>query len=108
MTGEGDARADKEPREPLDIARADLEHIRETVQRATRGEVQPEDLKDTLQNYWREHGPTVKDAASSLTEEVRLQVLGELYKWREQLSAQLQAPERSSRSSPQQIRNEES
>lgn len=78
------------PEEALEAAKNDLGRVREHLQAAAQGETDAQELKDAVEGYWREHEPVLRAAAASLTEEVRLQALEELYKWRERLNAQLQ------------------
>ena len=70
---------------------ADLNALRELLRRAGHGEVGPDEVTGSLLDYWRDHGPLVLRAASSAGELLRRQALSELYRWRDQLSAQLQA-----------------
>jgi hypothetical protein len=89
MTSAGN-QEDRVPEESLEAAKDDLGRVREQLQAAAKGETDTRELKDAVEGYWREHEPALRAAAASLTEEVRLQTLDELYKWRERLNAQLQ------------------
>ncbi|WP_147375555.1 hypothetical protein [Jiangella rhizosphaerae] len=73
----------------LEAATAGLEQIREQLRAAAQGETDAHEVADAVGVYWRDHEDVLRAAAASLTEEVRLQALGELYRWREQLDAQL-------------------
>ena len=95
-----------EPPPPLDratadAALADLNALRELLQRAGRSEVGPAQMTGAMRDYWHDHGPLVRRAASAAGEQLRLQALSELYKWRNQLSAQLQARNAALDRSPQ-------
>ena len=79
-----------EPGQPIEAAQADLERLRDMLQRAAQGQADPTELKGSVQDYLSEHGPVLRTAAASLTEQARLQLLDELYKWRGQLDEQLQ------------------
>lgn len=79
----------------VDAAIADLDELRELLQRASRGDLDPDQVLEALRAYWRDHGPALRHAASAVGELVRLQALSELYKWRAQLAAQLQASRQS-------------
>lgn len=89
MTGPGDDERAEPGAESLEAATHDLERLRDRLQAAARGDASGQDLTDAVGRYWQEHQPTLHAAAESLTEEVRLRALDELYKWREQLDAQL-------------------
>ena len=78
-------------REQLEDAEADLAEVRAALVAVGRGEANAATATDALQQFLHVHGPTLQQAAGDLTEEVRRQTLVELYKWREQLAAQLAA-----------------
>ncbi|PZF79467.1 hypothetical protein C1I92_30980 [Jiangella anatolica] len=73
----------------LEAATADLERIRQRLRAAAKGDADADDVKDAVETYWHDHEAVLRTAAASLTEEVRLQALSELYRWREQLDTQL-------------------
>lgn len=75
----------------LTAAQAALDRVRETIEAASRSEARPADVKQELEGYLHDHGPALQQAAAALSEEVRQQTLAELYKWRDQLDAQLRA-----------------
>lgn len=77
--------------EPLDAAAADLGHLRQLLIAAGDGKTNLDDLKESLREYVATHGPAIRAAATALTEEVRVQTVDELYNWRDQLDAQLNA-----------------
>jgi hypothetical protein len=83
--------AGREPGPSVEKAITDLERLRELLMRAGRGEVEAVELRQSLESYWRTNGATLTDAAWSLADQVRLQALQALYKWRAQLVQQLQA-----------------
>lgn len=76
-------------RERIEGAGADLAVVRETLIAAGRGEASPSEVRDSLDGYLQEHGRSLQEAAAALSEETRRQMLVELYKWRDQLNAQL-------------------
>lgn len=85
---------DQEHRAPLDrstteAAIADLDNLRNLLRQAGHGQTTPDELRDSLAQFWRDHGPLVRTAAWSAAELVRLQALSELYRWKDQLHAQL-------------------
>jgi hypothetical protein len=88
MTSTDDERAEG-GEEPLEAATHDLERLRERLQAAARGDTSGRELTDAVGTYWQDHEPALRLAAASLTEETRLRALAELYRWREQLDAQL-------------------
>lgn len=93
MTGPGEHEPGAMNDEEVRAATDDLQRIREQLQAAAHGDAgsqEARDVQDALAAYWREHEPALRAAATSMTEEVRLRALDELYKWREQLNAQLQ------------------
>jgi hypothetical protein len=75
----------------VDAAIADLDELRDLLQRASRGNLEPDQVLEALRAYWHDHGPVLRSVALSVGELVRLQALSELYKWRDQLGAQLRA-----------------
>jgi hypothetical protein len=89
MTSSGDHEHGTAAEESLEAATGDLERIRERLRAAAQGDADSQEVTDAVGAYWREHESALRAAATSLTEEVRLQALGELYKWREQLDAQV-------------------
>ena len=68
---------------------ADLAEIRESLLAAGRGDVAVMELTDSLRGYLEQHGPVLRMAAVSVGEEVRRQLLAQLYGWRGQLEQQL-------------------
>lgn len=64
---------------------AGLARLREQLIAASRGQGGAADVKGALQEFLDAHGPTIQAAASSVGEELRRQVLAELYKWRASL-----------------------
>ena len=99
MTGPSEHEPGTVNEEEFRAATDDLTRIREQLQAAARGETGGQEVQDALAAYWREHGPALRAAATSMTEEVRLQTLNELYKWREQLDAQVRREEGDQRAS---------
>ena len=91
-----DGRADAA--QPLARATQDLALVRERLVAAGRGEATATDVRNALRDYWRDHGSTIRAAAASVGEDVRSQALTEMYKWRAQLNAQLDAQSKASRS----------
>jgi hypothetical protein len=89
MTG-GDVVPGETP-EPLDTATADLGHLRELLLAAGGGNANVNEVEESVRDYLGTHGPAIRDAATAVTEELRVQTLAELYKWRDQLNTQLQA-----------------
>lgn len=84
-----DPSVERDPREPIEAAESELARIRELLTAAGRGDADAQQVVQSLREYVSAHGPTLRLAAAALTEEVRRQTLDELYKWREQLNAQL-------------------
>jgi hypothetical protein len=77
--------------ESLERAEADLGEIRDLLVAAGRGGASATELQAALQRYLRAHSPALQEAAYALGEEVRVQLLEELYRWRAQLESQLGA-----------------
>lgn len=73
----------------LETAVGDLTQIRESLVAAARTDLAATDLTDSLREYVERHGPVLRSAAASVGEEVRRQLLEQLYGWREQLHLQL-------------------
>jgi hypothetical protein len=94
MTSSGDTGPEELASQPLAAAEADLAQIRERLEAVARGEAGAEELTASVKGYLDEHGTTLQDAAAAVGEEARRQTLEELYKWRAQLNAQLEARKR--------------
>ena len=73
----------------LEAAREDLDGVRETLRAATHGDADAVALTDSLRAYLDRHGPTLRSVGAAIGEEVRVQLLQQLYAWRSQLEAQL-------------------
>ena len=78
-------------RDHLEAAVTDLAEVRASLVAVLDAQVNAATATDALQQFLHVHGPTLRQAAGDLTEEVRRQALVELYKWRAQLAAQLAA-----------------
>jgi hypothetical protein len=89
-----DVAPEQNPPEPLAAAEGELGRVRELLMAAGRGEASAVDVKAALRGYLDAYAPAIRAAAASVAEEVRRQALTELYKWRTQLTAHLQAGER--------------
>jgi hypothetical protein len=74
----------------IEAAMADLARIRQLLLRASRGEVLAAQVGDSLRGYLSRHGSVLTAVVAALGEQARLQVLGQLYDWRAQLTRQLQ------------------
>lgn len=74
---------------PEQAATEALERLRQLLLDAGAGDATPTEVSAALAAYWREHGETLRTAARSVAEIVRLQLLGQLYKWRDELHRQL-------------------
>jgi len=68
-----------------------LEELHGLLVDAGRGRAQPAEVRAAVESFWGDHRDTLLTAASTLTEQVRLQTLQELYRWRAQLAAQTDA-----------------
>jgi hypothetical protein len=77
--------------ERFEAAADDLARVRQALMAAGRGEAAPSQVKESLQHWLDAHGPELRQAAAALSVEVRRQTLQELYKWRAELDAQLEA-----------------
>jgi hypothetical protein len=83
------ARAGDPPDEQLRAAEADLARLRESLRAAGRGELDAGELWASSREYLEQHGPVIRGVAATVGEEVRRQLLAQLYGWRRQLDAQL-------------------
>jgi hypothetical protein len=90
---DGEVAPEQNTREPLEAAEGELARVRELLMAAGRGEASAVDVKAALRGYLDAYEPAIRAAAASVADEVRRQALTELYKWRTQLDAQLQAGE---------------
>ena len=75
----------------FEAAEAALDHIRESLLATARGDVDATDLRRSLLGYFEQHGPVLRSAAVTVGEQVRRQLLEQLYGWRDQLGDQLAA-----------------
>ena len=66
-----------------------LADVRELLQAAARGDADTTQVTESLRGYLDEHGPALRSAAAATGEEVRQQLLRQLYGWRSQLDQQL-------------------
>ena len=73
----------------LQAAEADLANVRQTVLSVARGDADAMELKDSVRSYLDQHGPVLRAAAAAVGEEVRRQLLDQLYRWRRQVEEQL-------------------
>ena len=72
----------------FEAAEAALADIRESLLAAARGDVNAADLSRSLLGYFEQHGPVLQSAAVAVGEQVRRQLLEQLYGWRAQLDDQ--------------------
>ena len=75
--------------ESLETAARDLDRVRDLLLAAGRGQAGAEEVKASVTGYLDLHGPAQREAARSVGENLRVQLLAELYRWRAQLDAQL-------------------
>jgi hypothetical protein len=90
-TGPGTGAAPGErgvPQEPVEAAVAALESLKETLQQAGHGEAASTGVQRAVTDYWRDHGDALTTAATAVGEQVRSQMLAELYRWKAQLLQQ--------------------
>jgi hypothetical protein len=66
-----------------------LEELHHLLVAAGEGNVEPREVGAAVKVFWSNHGDMLRTAVSAVTEQVRLQALQELYKWRDQLADQL-------------------
>ena len=76
------------PQEPAEAAVAALESLKEALQRAGNGEAGTPEVQRAVTDYWRDHGDALTTAATAVGEQVRSQILAELYRWKAQLLQQ--------------------
>jgi hypothetical protein len=76
------------PQEAVEGAVAELERLKETLQRAGSGEVGAGELQRAVNDYVRDHRDALTTAAVAVGEQVRSQMLAELYRLRAQLLQQ--------------------
>ncbi len=74
---------------PLDAATADLERLQAVLRRAAQGQAGVGEVTDSLRSYWQDNGAALTAAATALGDEVRRQMLGQLYQMRDRLDEQL-------------------
>jgi len=96
MTEPTTSGADRPQPLDLDAAVTGLEQLKAMLQRAGRGEAEAGEVPEAVTGYLRDHKDTLTAAATAVGQEVRSQLLAELYRWR----AQLQASGRPARSPP--------
>jgi hypothetical protein len=76
--------------ESVTAAVSDLERLQELLQRAGQSQADLGEVTQALSGYWRDHSRSVAAVAAGLGEEVRRQMLAELYTWRARLAQQLE------------------
>jgi hypothetical protein len=74
----------------MEAATADLEHLQDLLRRAAQGQAGGSEVMEWVRHYRSDHGDALKAAAGALGEEVRGQMLDQLYRMREQVERQLQ------------------
>ena len=79
-----------DPSSPLTAATSDLERLQEVLRRAASGRAGVGEVTEAAARYWSDHGEALQATAAALGEEVRRQMLAELYRMRAQLAQQLQ------------------
>lgn len=82
-----DEAASTSQRQPPSATQA-LENLHGLLVDAGQGNADPAELRAAIESFWDDHRNELMTAASTLTEQVRLQTLQELYKWRAQLATQ--------------------
>jgi hypothetical protein len=79
-----------DPAAQMEAATADLQHLQDLLRRAGQGQAGAGEVTESLNRYWSDHRDAFKIAARALGEEVRGQMLDQLYRMREQLGRQLE------------------
>lgn len=74
----------------MEAATADLEHLQDLLRRAAQGQAGAGEVMKWVDHYRGDHGDALKAAAGALGEEVRGQMLEQLYRMHEQVERQLQ------------------
>jgi hypothetical protein len=75
--------------EPWAAATADLQRLQALLRRAAQGQADVGQVKESLRSYWQDNGAALTTAAAALSDEVRRQMLAELYEMRSRLGQQL-------------------
>jgi hypothetical protein len=70
----------------VERAIADLEDLRQLLVRAGDGQIDPADLRVSLEAYWRAHRPVLVALTTAVGEQVRAQALQALYRWQTELA----------------------
>ena len=91
--------------EAMTAAEQGLADVQAMLQGAARGEVQPDRLRASLQEYLETHGPAIQATMETVGEGVRQQALSQLYAWRAQLRAQTAARAGEERHYPEERHN---
>jgi hypothetical protein len=68
-----------------------LEELRSEIGAASRSEIAVPELVHSMEAFWRDHGPILRQATATVLESLRLQALRQAYEWRDQLSRELDA-----------------
>jgi len=91
MTGSESAAVDatQTSHRQFESATAALEELHRLLVAAGEGNAEPKEVVVAMKAYWSNHDDVLRTAASAMGEQVRLQVLQELYKWRDQLASQI-------------------
>jgi hypothetical protein len=73
----------------LQDAEDGLRSIREVLRAAETRQADAAEVGSALAEYWLTHRPVLREAGVAVLEALRLQALDALYRWRDQLNAQL-------------------
>jgi len=70
-------------------AEGGLRSIQDVLRAAEAGRADDAEVSSVIADYWRTHRPVLREAGAAVLELLRLQTLDALYRWREQVNAQL-------------------
>lgn len=88
------AMGDKELLDALQAAEGDVRRVRGVLVDVQAGRGDVSDVVETLFEHWGEHRRTYGTVGALILDRLRLDLLAQLYGWRQQVSEQLQAQRR--------------
>jgi hypothetical protein len=72
--------------EPFVAAVTGLASLRELLRAVERGQLSAVDVPGAVREYLDTHGPSIRAATAAVGEELRRQILAQLYEWRASMS----------------------
>jgi hypothetical protein len=81
----------------VDGALSSLEELRSQIRAASQSDIAVLELMRSLEVFWRDQGPLLRQVALTVLESLRVQALEQAYEWREQVTRTIDAQPKSDR-----------